>query len=57
MFVHGYKIMTIKNKATGRVETIRSTYNYSAGSEKKEIAKIKKEWGTGDYKVLSIKLV
>lgn len=53
---HGTKVMTIKNKETGRVETIRSNYNW-VGSEKKEIAKIKKDWKTGDYKVISISLL
>lgn len=56
-FIHGYKQLVIKNKATGRVETLRSTHNYSRGAEKKEIAKIKKDWENSDYKVLSVSLM
>lgn len=54
-FNHGYKFMVIENKKTGRVENIRSKYNWS-GSIRNEISKIKREWISSDYKVLSVEL-
>lgn len=52
---HGYKYIVIKNKATGRVENIKSNYTWS-GSKSKEIKYIKEEWKNSDYKVLSVSL-
>lgn len=51
---HGVKVMTIKNKTTGRVETISS--NHTWVNTKKEIVRIKKNWLESDYKVLEVNL-
>lgn len=56
MYIHGTKYLVIKNKTTGKVETIRSTHNYYENEKKLEIKKIKKEWSTGDYKLISVEL-
>ena len=54
MYIHGTKYLVVKNKATGRVENIRSNHNYNEHEKKLEIEKIKKDWSTGDYKLISV---
>jgi hypothetical protein len=56
-FRHGYKKITIRNKHTGKVESIRSKHNYFIKNKKKEERKIKEKWSGGDYDVISVNLL
>ena len=54
MYIHGTKYLVVKNKATGRDENIQTKHNYNEHEKKLEIEKIKKDWSTGDYKLISV---